>query len=548
MEAKGDDGQNGDGNFPSPVMFELLLKAREEQFVCGVPIRMSASPIDITIKQQCFYVYADQRSKVSRPQSDSTEICVKYNNCARSRVWWSPEHGERLGMVARKMGMRPRASNTSSGGNKDSGGESTKERHGYEGHWLALVERPNAGKVQDKRLIRDYILDKAPSIVQFWRKGEKADPFRFPKVPRVIPDSITQGVYEPRPAVSKFVGQQIMDFPGMENPETLDSSNSTPQGSPQVPPPYLSQSQVGVKYENDDASAEAFGHDAKISAEPGEMQPRVKIAYASIDESDGADFVDMETRDFYKPKRTRSNSRSSDLEDELVFLVDALEETRGHTEPRATTKDENSEVDPEQTSLEASLMAYEIFRNVCETFTPEEFKRWYDMYAKTLFLPNVARGLKYFMDRNDPRLCPEFMFSNQCSFLPEKPVCKLMYQGSYARGFKLNFADENTISVLELDAVDMSQPNIYEALTDSKMMLLCQHLFFKQLVAKGEINLSHYWFHTIVRLASGVRKVLRGRSIVKCHFNDVDKEIRSMELQDVSEEYARVLEMPPLPC
>ena len=61
------------------------------------------------------------------------------------------------------MGMKERVN--------DKTKQQAKERHGYEGHWLALLERPSRGPIKDKTLIREYILDNLVSCVITTRRS-----------------------------------------------------------------------------------------------------------------------------------------------------------------------------------------------------------------------------------------------------------------------------------------------------------------------------------------------------------------------------------------
>jgi hypothetical protein len=520
--------------FPNAGVFEMLLRAREGKMDESLAVRSSASPIDISLPERCFYVCAEDNLMRTRGRAHQNEICVKYNNCARSRVWWSPEHDNKLGMVARKMGMKSRSAR--------------EGRHGFEGHWLTLVERPDATPIADKTELRKFILPTAPSLVQFWSiggPGAQSDADSSP------------GGDGGSSLVSSPKSRLVLDE---EDSAYYHASMGVPAAAipPAAIPVAAIQAAAIASAPLAPAGKRPFGH-----AMQREPPPQPSWAGATSEHD-----------------RQQQQLQSGNLEDasELSFLVDALDaedlqapSSHPHqaimasasagasasgaklartapAAPAGALAADGGGTAEEEDRLENSLVAYEIFRGVCETFTEQEFKRWYDLFAATLFLPNVARGLKYFLDRGDPRLRADFMFSSKCMFLPDLPIARLEYSGSYAKGFRLTGVDPLAQTILGLVEHEvLGHEGVYESLVESKMMLICQHLFFKQMVAQNEINISQYWFHTILVVA-GRRIVIRGYSKVVSNFGDIDNELRTLDFQDASEAYQSILDLPPLPC
>ncbi|GBG34956.1 Hypothetical Protein FCC1311_111792 [Hondaea fermentalgiana] len=135
-------------------IFELLLRARKGDLEKDMDQRGTASPIDPRV--DLFYVIPGEPR---RAQAREFEMRVKYSNCVRSKIWWSPKHGNRLGLVTRAMSMKTRS---------EAHQLNLSFQHGFRGHWVSLLERPEVTPITDKAVIRDYVLDKAPSLVQFW--------------------------------------------------------------------------------------------------------------------------------------------------------------------------------------------------------------------------------------------------------------------------------------------------------------------------------------------------------------------------------------------
>ncbi|GBG34955.1 Hypothetical Protein FCC1311_111782 [Hondaea fermentalgiana] len=346
--------------------FYMLLRARGGDFDARVPLRVSASPIEPSLR--CFFVQSSEESKkVSKGRTSPTEICVKYNNTARSRVWWSPEHNHCLGFVIRKMGTKVRLPKDQPAGDL---------KHGFQGHWLVLLERSDPGPLREKAVVRTFVIETAPSMVQLW-----------PTAPTIEDDEL--------------------------------------------------------------ASA-------------------------------------------------------------------------------------------------ANVMAYEIFKTVCDTFTPEEFTKWYQLYSQTIFIPRIAIELKRNMDRDDPRLRQSFMFASQMQFLPNVPKGILMYKGSYVKGFVTTKQDATATQIMDGLIMEGADARLYEETQASKIMLLCQHLHFKQLVTEGSLNPSDYWFHNILRLPTGRLMILRGHTWTVSRSEDIASEVRRCEMQDVTAAFPDIMRLPPL--
>jgi hypothetical protein len=512
--------------FPNASVFEMLLRAREGKMDESLAVRSSASPIDISLPERCFYVCAEENLMRTRGRAHQNEICVKYSNCARSRVWWSPEHDNKLGMVARKMGMKSRSAR--------------EGRHGYEGHWLTLVERPDATPIADKTELRKFILPTALSLVQFWPIGG----------PGAQSDAdISPGGDGGSSLVSSPKSRLVLDE---EDSAYYHASMGVPAAA--IPAAAIPAAAI--------ASAPRSPAGKRPFGQAQQRQPPPPQSWAGA------------TSEHHRQQQQQLQSGNLEDASELSFLVDALDAKdllapSSHPDhaalasasasgaklartapaaPAGALAADGGGTAEEEDRIEHSLVAYEIFRGVCETFTEQEFKRWYDTFAATLFLPNVARGLKYFMDRGDPRLRADFMFSSNCMFLPDLPIARLEYSGSYAKGFRLTRVDPLAEAILGLVEHEvLGQLGVYESLVESKMMLICQHLFFKQMVAQSEIDLRQYWFHTILVVAGG-RRVVRSYSKVVSNFGDIDNELRTLDFQDASPAYQSILDLPPLPC
>mmetsp|Transcript_5226 Transcript_5226/g.9222 ORF Transcript_5226/g.9222 Transcript_5226/m.9222 type:complete len:327 (+) Transcript_5226:650-1630(+) len=258
-------------------------------------------------------------------------------------------------------------------------------------------------------------------------------------------------------------------------------------------------------------------------------------AYHHLEESDGLEQGGEECYFEEEPKRLR-NVGGSQNEDDVSLLVDVLDDDKA-----GDTKDE--------TGLDATMVAFDIFKSVCDTFTAEEFKHWYDLYATDLFKPEITLGLKKCMEEQDPRLRRDFMYSKNLEFVPDMPVGRALYYGTYAEGLSVKNPDANFIKLTMVDRFPEGAKNFNEYIGESKIMNLCQHLYFKQLRDDGELDPCDYWFHSVIKLPTGTRYVVRAHCLVieRAIEGDVSSETRLIELQDVSHIYQDILNLPPLP-
>mmetsp|Transcript_20628 Transcript_20628/g.40513 ORF Transcript_20628/g.40513 Transcript_20628/m.40513 type:complete len:772 (-) Transcript_20628:37-2352(-) len=164
-------------------IFELLLRARNGDLDEALSRRGTASPIDPRVG--LFYVVPGEPR---RGQPKGTEMRVKYSNCVRSKVWWSPKHNNCLGVVSRAMSMKTRSEAHQS---------RMSFQHGFRGHWVSLLERRSVEPIRDKAIIRDYVLDKSPSLVQFWTIPDKSGPAASVTSPPSSPASVVSPVHTP---------------------------------------------------------------------------------------------------------------------------------------------------------------------------------------------------------------------------------------------------------------------------------------------------------------------------------------------------------------
>lgn len=723
-------------DFSPRECFYMLLRARQGEFDHRVPVRVSASPIEPDLR--CFFVKSlEESKKVSRGRTSPTEICVKYNNTARSRVWWSPEHNECLGIVIRKMGTKVRMPKDQSAGT---------EKHGYQGHWLVLLERPHPGPIKDKAIVRTYVLDNAPSMVQIWPTSWTSSP---QQASSHLSSHNDLGMY-PGP----HDGQLAKTFPsntGVSIPP-LDEEEDGFDSDSHLPPAYVSHSTVLTKDSmlSGHGSAivgtmsSAFDHSAHHGIRG--RDPLVRMYSPPKDTSSGAlpvynhqqheqpmqhqqrqhllhyqdhHFTQSQRQQFEQPmhqpkfeqsqysshlsthgsqaaRQQQPQSRQQYYAHQNSFSSHNLFETsntelqphqqiqmqqekmfahgqpqkrplysqsnlyheeqfspqagsppppppppfsqqqhqqqsqhrstmrtqpfadyslqrrevpdaqfRGQVAPRNTVsntaagfaksnvqqnereerlngrqkiegpqkrhrrsdtgysdskefeylqaalEDNNEKEETEEgntSSMDAAMVAFDIFKSVCETFTSDEFARWYRLYSQTIFLPDIARSLKYHMDHDDLRFRKSFMFAPHLEFSDKSPVGLMVYKGTYAAGFVTVDQDDKATNIMDGLVMKGRDSRLYEETQASKMMFLCQHLYFKQMVTDGLLNPRDYWFHNLLRLPTGRCMVLRGHSVVTSGEGLSGEDVRHLHIQDVSDQYPEILALPDLPC
>eukprot|EP00516_Mucochytrium_quahogii_P004530 CAMPEP_0203757992 /NCGR_PEP_ID=MMETSP0098-20131031/10797_1 /ASSEMBLY_ACC=CAM_ASM_000208 /TAXON_ID=96639 /ORGANISM=" , Strain NY0313808BC1" /LENGTH=646 /DNA_ID=CAMNT_0050650239 /DNA_START=602 /DNA_END=2539 /DNA_ORIENTATION=- len=151
---------NGGYRFSLEDVFALLLAARNGDWSQNIPQRPQASPI--SPRCPCFYVSNNLKRELPENEIErllgekASLVAVKYQGFSNGEIWWSPQHGNRLGLIARNMTRKTR-------------GTVSGAKHGYSGRWYALLER-GSEDVQVSRLnCRLFVVHGCPSFVQFWQ-------------------------------------------------------------------------------------------------------------------------------------------------------------------------------------------------------------------------------------------------------------------------------------------------------------------------------------------------------------------------------------------
>mmetsp|Transcript_17518 Transcript_17518/g.28358 ORF Transcript_17518/g.28358 Transcript_17518/m.28358 type:complete len:456 (-) Transcript_17518:1871-3238(-) len=447
--------------FTHEEVFEMLYSAREGFIDPSIPKRPTASPIDKTV--DTFFV-VPSAARRSAPGND--ELRVKYNNCVRSKIWWSPKHHKKLGLVIRAMSMKTRA---------DSKHGTSSLQHGFQGHWISLLERPDNEVIKDKAVIRTYIKENGIGFVQFWPLGRKEQAMKQPAAPIHRDDNLIIITDNSRDA-------------------RTDSCYSNGEE-------YIPFGQGNIEYD-------------QVSTRKASREDALEEVYIE---------------DQHKMQRMDSLGNDPDLE--LAF-EGILQEDKPDN---STAQDEKD-----------ALLAFDIFKNACDIMGPDEFSTWYERHCSKLFQPHVSKGIRFCLENNDPRISPEFLFplnAHEQQFLPDVPIADCIFSGNYVAGFTLLQGSPELTKLCGYETQHGENVRLYEKILSNKIIDLFTHLIYRKLVVQGAIKPEHYWYQTVARFQDG-QKVLRLKLVWVAVRDSLEMQV---QMQDVSDLFPHILELPPLP-
>jgi len=470
-------------------VFDLLLKARDGELDPSIPVKHSASPLERDMPR--FFVDPTHKGKKTRITDG---ISVRYSNIARSKLWWSSEHGNLLGVVARKMGRKERTE-------KNAKLSLPAERHGLTGHWVSFIKRDSVEVIKDKAVARDYTVAGVPSYVEVWKVGGNTSESKE------TVEKWDQNSFE----LVELVSGSIEEEPPLA---ILDSSLTSAFNDLGVEGSYYDDLEIPV------LECITRRHSLDTEELPGNMDLFLKI--------------EEDSREVRFHKRT--------CNDHQPRVSDASEPEDHDSNSSFSLKSSTSEV----SNLDASLYVHTFFKTVCTTFDSSEFKKWYTQYAKDVFYPDFAKVLMRCIEEKDPRVDSSFLFQpagGTLAFAADKPIGWAYYTGNYGSGFEVIECDEVFQDIFGGET--RNQRDIYENCVDSRIVMMCLHMRFKQLVHDGVIDPHTYWFHQMFRNPfNGRRAVFRGFT----SWPDPDtNEVKHLHLQNVSDEYRHLLDMPCLP-
>jgi len=532
-------------------VFEMLLKAREGAFDRNTPKRSTASPIDPNMTR--FYVIPDKK----RTNPTEGELRVKYSNCARSKVWWSTLHDEKLGLVCRSMSMKTRS---------EPHEQSKSFEHGFQGHWVSLVERDSSGPLPDKNFIRQYVLEKCPSLVQFWpsvkrkpkrernaigariRKGQRdavpipprTDAVSYPpmispvrqfeldhRISRVPSADSTEDGYS---SGDVFLHPEIQPLDGGYLLEEPNSAQSSPSNEFQQHPEFGQNARGSSDSFASSSYASTFASPSGTVGVEEQVTPQKEI---------------FDEEDLKRLKQRRGNNLAVNKEDLQLALNCIM-----CNDPEELDNDPNGLED----AGKASILAFDLFKNACDIMGPEEFAIWYQRHVSKLFEPSVMVRIKDCLDKHDERISPDFLVPENVDFLEDKLVADCILKGNYKDSIKLH---KGSLSLTKFAGVEtegtvFSGLSFYDDLLESQILDLFGHLVYKKKSKDGLIDPLRYFYQTILRLPNGKRIVARIQ--LKWLVKDGEWDSRQgsvwlmeAKFQDVSELYPQILNLEPLP-
>ncbi len=486
-------------------VLEVLLEAKQGYLDESIPIRATASPIHPS--SNCFYVQAAETRKL---QFAKDEMRVKYNNVVRSKIWWSPKHDLKIGLVSRAMSMKTRSESEES---------DQSFQHGFQGHWVSLLMRDVAGKEPNKAVVRKYVQEDVPGLVQFWsamergsnnstkkekkKAGVAAAKERRPSIAASDSES-SDYFYASTPKNLKARGSTLSDQDFIELADIdLPSADLTPLASPDHSPdqqPYRRVLRNGKR-----------GPPIYKVTKPLVQKPRLLPSTTPIS----------------SPKLVTNN----DLEIALECIMEEGEKDGG-SHKLAAPRVEESEKD-------ACTAMFELFKRACDVLDEDEFPVFYERHCGKLFNQDMAEAIKKCLVEKDPRLSPDFLFPPESVGLrPERLIASGIFKGTYASGFELLKASKELAWFVGAESV--KKVHLYEKILDSKIQDMFSHLVWKKRYPTGFLPKS-YMYQAIARV-KGERIVLRAH----CFIDHATHEME-IRMQDCSDLYPELLALPPLP-